>query len=175
MYSNADTEWSEATGHFSGIHQEFQWLTLLPAYKLSLMSPITNSMAYIIVLIYIRSPSCMAISRSCIWSRLLTFVEKKDSYPLSSFCIFFLLKKMQMRYPPTIHPVTTGYHRLPRVTISLYGYMIFWIFVLSLLTAHFIKSSDGDLQCEWNSDIFSLPLCVDDFDIRRLVIPYFLQ
>ena len=59
MYSNADTEWSEATGHFSGIHQEFQWFTLLPAYKLSLMSPITNSMAYIIVLIYISLPLCV--------------------------------------------------------------------------------------------------------------------
>ena len=123
MYSNADTEWSEATGHFSGIHQEFQWLTLLPAYKLSLMSSITNFMAYIIVLIYIRSPSCMAISWSYIWSRLLTFVRKKRIHaPFFSFCIFFLLKKTQMRYPPIIHPVTTGYHRLP------FPYMDIWFF-----------------------------------------------
>ena len=82
--------------------------------------------------------------------RILTFVEKKVIIPP-------FLKKTQLFVIHRLPQVTTGYQGLPWVTTGyqgLHGYMIFWIFFLSLSTAHFIKSSDGDLQCEWNSDIF---------------------
>ena len=76
---------------------------------------------------------------------LLTFVKKKDSYPFFKkdaifvVCIYFfhIFQKEAILQRGHLPP---GY--LP-------GYLM-----LPNLTNHFIKLSDGDLQCEWNSDIF---------------------
>ena len=83
---------------------------------------------------HFRSPSCMAISRS--YPRhLVKFPEKKSILSSSRSSPYYLPGHLPI-YAPNYQPgYPSGYLMLPN------------------LTNQFIKLSDGDLQCEWNSDI----------------------
>ena len=115
--------------------------------------------------VFIRSPSSMAISWSYVRQNFPFCEKKKTSYPLFKKTQLFVVKNFFIKkdaisfhshcflYPPGYPP---GY--LPRYPPGYPpGYPLGYppgYLMLPNLTNQFIKLSDGDLQCEWNSDIF---------------------
>ena len=109
--------------------------------------------------LYFRSTFRIPTSRS--YPRhLVQFREKrkKESIlpPLSRFCSFHLLCCISSNVPrvpkgsprfPKIPHGSPRFPKFPKIT-QLFS------FVLLALTDHYIKSSDGGLWCEWNSDFF---------------------
>ena len=97
----------------------------------------------------VRSPSSMVISWSYVWFRLLTLVIKRYHTPffhIASFCCshFFVWKDNWWNFFSFTFAWLSGPGYPPPVILC------FPIWLTS-----FIKlSADGDLQCEWNSDIF---------------------
>ena len=63
-------------------------------------------------------------------------------------CIFFFLLKRHNFFSFTSAQLSA------QLSTQLSTRLSAWILMLPNLTNHYIKLSDGDLQCEWNSDIF---------------------
>ena len=97
--------------------------------------------------------------------RILTFVKKKVIIPLFSFCIFlffasffFPLKRYNRWNFFSFTSAWLSAHSYPPLSALLSDRLSVSYLMLPNLTNQFIKLSDGDLQCEWISDIFCFVL-----------------
>ena len=157
-------------------------------------------------MIYIRSPSCIAISWSYLGSKfwLLWKSHHTPFFHFASFCFSHLIsffKKMQLiqflfLVIRPIIPTHLKRHNFfsftsARLSTRLYAWLSAglsarlstqlsaWFLMLPNLTNHYIKLSDGDLQCEWNSDNFHMRIywvkdlpCIWVEKILNLILPY---